>query len=45
MKGGTIVIIVPDSEVTVEGTTKTYEDRKTDSGTLLHRVFCEICGR
>ena len=44
LQGGTFVMIVPDNEVKVEGTTKIYEDRKTDSGTLLHRVFCENCG-
>ena len=36
---------VPDNEVKVEGTTKIYDDRKTDSGKQLHRVFCENCGR
>ena len=37
-------MVFPDNEVEVEGATKIYEDRKTDSGTLLHRVFCENCG-
>ena len=44
MQGGTLIMAVANNEVQVEGTTKIYEDRKTDSGTLLHRVFCENCG-
>jgi hypothetical protein len=41
---GTYVLMLQDSEVKVEGSIKTYVDRKTDSGVLLDRVFCENCG-
>jgi hypothetical protein len=37
--------VVADDDVVVSGTPKDYLDRKTDSGTDLHRWFCGDCGR
>ncbi|OCT52282.1 hypothetical protein CLCR_09145 [Cladophialophora carrionii] len=42
---GTYVTVISDEDVTVVGSPKDYIDRKTDSGTLLHRWFCGDCGR
>jgi hypothetical protein len=36
---------IPESEIKFEGSIKKYEDRKTDSGKLLLRFFCDTCGR
>jgi len=33
---------VPDAQVSVEGSTKVYED-KGDSGKPVHRHFCGTC--
>ncbi|EXJ71439.1 uncharacterized protein A1O5_05247 [Cladophialophora psammophila CBS 110553] len=41
---GTYVSMYPDADVTITGSPKDYEDRSTDSGTLLHRWFCGACG-
>lgn len=41
---GTYVLVVPENDVTITGPLKAYLDNKTDSGTLLHRWFCEVCG-
>ncbi|KIV89032.1 hypothetical protein, variant 2 [Exophiala mesophila] len=41
---GTYVLVLPEGDVTVTGPLKAYLDDKTDSGTSLHRWFCEVCG-
>jgi len=41
---GTYITTVADGDVTVVGTPKAFEDRKTDSGTMMHRWFCGDCG-
>jgi hypothetical protein len=41
---GTYVMAVAENSVTVTGELKAYEDKKTDSGTLLLRYFCPVCG-
>lgn len=33
-----------DEDFEVSGTPKSYYDKKTDSGTPLHRYFCGECG-
>lgn len=41
---GTAVTLFPDAAVTISGNPKDYEDKTTDSGTVLHRLFCGDCG-
>jgi hypothetical protein len=38
-----IVVAVPESALTIQGTTKTYND-KGDSGKPVDRIFCPECG-
>lgn len=37
-------MLMPEDDVKVSGPTKTYIDKKTDSGVDLERVFCGFCG-
>jgi hypothetical protein len=37
-------MLVDDKDFEVTGTPKDYYDKKTDSGTPLHRYFCGDCG-
>jgi hypothetical protein len=41
---GSVVMLMPEADVTVSGPTKTYIDKKTDSGVDLERIFCGFCG-
>lgn len=40
---GSVLITVPDEQVTVDGTTKIFQD-KGDSGKAVYRHFCGVCG-
>jgi hypothetical protein len=42
---GSYVMTLKDGDFEVEGKPKDYLDKKTDSGTPLHRWFCGDCGR
>lgn len=41
---GSYVLLVNDEDVKVEGDLKDYLDKKTTSGTPMHRWFCGNCG-
>jgi hypothetical protein len=38
-----IVVVVPETAFSIEGTTKTFND-KADSGEPVFRIFCPECG-
>jgi hypothetical protein len=39
-----IGVIVPESAIQITGQPKFYQDKNTDSGTLIQRAFCGNCG-
>ncbi|UJR11000.1 hypothetical protein I4U23_015184 [Adineta vaga] len=41
---GAISIIIPETDVKIEGQPKIYQDPNTDSGTPIQRAFCGNCG-
>lgn len=41
---GTVNLLLPESDVQIEGEPKLYPDSNTDSGATVQRFFCGNCG-